>query len=104
MKAALLEIGTWLRDETILVEDVAEKAYTRLTIGEDVTRKAWSEVTNQIRMADWPKFAAMSGMMWQEMVAGERYERFKELLCKAITDYWVGWLEQRRRDQGLSSI
>jgi len=93
MKEALGEIATWLRDETISAEDVALKAYARMGDGDAVTRRTWSEISVKIKEADWPKFAAMSGMMWQELVACEKYELFKELLCKKITDFWKGWLD-----------
>lgn len=104
MNTALLEIGTWLRDETMPVEDVATKAYARMGDGDKVTRRMWSEISVKIREADWPEFSAMSGMMWQELVAAERYERFKELLCKKITDFWRAWLEQMERDQNSGNI
>lgn len=99
MKEELLEIGTWLRDETMSVEDVASKAYAKLGIDDHLVRSTWAKLSLEIKEADWPKFAAMSGMMWQEMVAGERYEVFKGLLCKKITNFWMDWIEERRRDQ-----
>lgn len=100
MKAALLEIGSWLRNETTPVEDVVAKALERLGSEDAIIRRTWSKVALEIKVADWVHFAQMSGLMWQELVAAERYEMFRSLLGKKIVDYWSDWLERRDRTSG----
>jgi chromatin segregation and condensation protein Rec8/ScpA/Scc1 (kleisin family) len=97
MKAEVLEIGLWLKRETTPVEDVVSKVLERLKDEDPIVRRTWAKVALEIRNADWPK---MFRLMRQKLVSVERYEMFKDLLCKKIDDYWAEFLKQHRHGQG----